>query len=143
MDKGGQYVDAIGYIRTRCKKHPKGRNGYVHEQVLVMEEHIGQRPLPAGYDVYHINGVRRDNRLENLQLITHAEYRQHHTIDMSDRECTSCGSNQTRKQTTIDRPNWYTSKTTGGLLCFRCYSNKYRQKWRLRKKILNTLPRLV
>lgn len=34
---------------------------------FVMEEHIG-RPLRREETVHHINGVRHDNRLENLEL---------------------------------------------------------------------------
>ena len=37
----------------------------------VWEEANG--PLPEGYEIDHINGVRSDNRLENLRLVTRQE----------------------------------------------------------------------
>lgn len=48
--------------------HPNANNrGQVLEHVAVMGEMLG-RPLIKGENVHHINGVRDDNRPENLEL---------------------------------------------------------------------------
>jgi hypothetical protein len=50
--------------------HPRaGCNGYVFEHVLVIEHLLG-RHLVASETVHHLNGLRDDNRPENLELWT-------------------------------------------------------------------------
>ena len=55
-------LKAPGHPRTRSRD-------YVFEHILVMEANLGRYLLP-GENVHHRNGVRDDNRLENLELWT-------------------------------------------------------------------------
>lgn len=50
------------------------------EHRVVMEQALG-RPLLPHEDVHHVNGVRSDNRLENLELWSHSQPRGQRTED--------------------------------------------------------------
>lgn len=66
--KGGRFK-SNGYIFIKNHEHPhKNCNGYVSEHRLVMEKHLG-RYLYSWEVVHHINGIKHDNRLENLELL--------------------------------------------------------------------------
>lgn len=58
-----------GYVFIRMPDHPRASSytGRVREHIVVMEKILG-RHLTAGEEVHHKNGVRNDNRPENLEL---------------------------------------------------------------------------
>ena len=66
--RGGRTRHKRGYLMVWAPEHPRTGNGsYVFEHVLVMEEILGRLLLP-GENVHHRNGVKDDNRPENLEL---------------------------------------------------------------------------
>lgn len=76
---GGKHKDAYGYTYIHSPNHPhRTARNYVFEHRLVMEKHLG-RYLTKNEVVHHINGIRDDNRLENLELCeSHGEHLLHH-----------------------------------------------------------------
>ncbi len=42
-----------------------------------MEKHLGRKLLPTEV-IHHINGIKNDNRLENLKIMTHSEHKLEH-----------------------------------------------------------------
>ena len=67
--RGGTVKHRAGYVLRRVPSHPKAKtaNGHILEHGLVMEELLG-RYLRDGENVHHKNGVKDDNRPENLEL---------------------------------------------------------------------------
>ena len=66
--KGGKTKTSRGYIYVMKHGHPlsNGQN-YVMQHKIIMEKHLGRYLSPKEV-VHHINGIRDDNRLENLKL---------------------------------------------------------------------------
>lgn len=69
-----------------CPKHPNcTKNGFVPTHRIVMEKHIG-RYLTKKEVVHHINGIKHDNRIENLMLFpSGSEHLSHHLMRSPER----------------------------------------------------------
>ena len=82
-------LNVHGYhtITTPFNKH------LVHR--IIMEQHL-KRSLSPDELVHHINGIKIDNRLENLELVTRQSHGKIHQRDW--KVCPTCGSKQWVKE---------------------------------------------
>ena len=68
MWKGGRKKSSMGYILIHKSNHPfANKQRYVYEHRLIMEQMLG-RYLKSTEFVHHLNGIKTDNRPENLRL---------------------------------------------------------------------------
>ena len=79
--RGGKTINQNGYVMLTLPEHPRaGANGQVFEHVVVMENILSRHLLPDEC-VHHINGVRTDNRPENLMLFRdNADHQHYHAF---------------------------------------------------------------
>lgn len=76
--KGGRSLTRQGYVIVKNYTHPhRTSNNYYREHRLVMEKHLG-RILRKDEHVHHLNGIKSDNRIENLVLTTNPEHIREH-----------------------------------------------------------------
>lgn len=73
--KSNRYITKGGYIII----YPPGRRSML-EHRFVMEIHLG-RTLSESESVHHVNGVRDDNRIENLELWSTSQPRGQRVVD--------------------------------------------------------------
>ena len=67
--KGGRRIDSRGYVNLYMPEHPRARSSdYVFEHIVVWEKRHG--PVPKGWHIHHRNGIKHDNRIENLEAMT-------------------------------------------------------------------------
>lgn len=86
--KGGRHKTSYGYITVKLMPDDfyysmADTEGYVFEHRLVMAKHLG-RCLQPWEQVHHKNGMREDNKLENLELTTVGSHSLEHSKGYQD-----------------------------------------------------------
>lgn len=80
----GSFDSSNGYRRIRQKL----------EHIVIAEAALG-KPLPKGAVVHHVNGIKSDNRKENLFVCPSREY--HFLLHSRERALDACGNPNARK----------------------------------------------
>ena len=136
--KGGRRINKDGYIDILMPEHPNAHsNRYVLEHVYVLTRMIG-RPLNKNEVGHHINGIRDDNRPENLIVMLRQTHSSQHMKG-------SKNGNQNLRS----RPKGIYPPCPCGReyycagLCKRCYQNKWarshrdtKSRWRAKRRAL-------
>lgn len=93
MWKIEKVVSKGDYNYAIVRDHPfASNNGYVLEHRIIMENHLG-RLLDPNEVVHHINESKKDNRIENLQLMKVGEHERLHACigrRMIELKCPQC-----------------------------------------------------
>jgi hypothetical protein len=84
----GDYTYAVVPEHPKCTK-----NGYVLEHRIVMENYLG-RILDDDEVVHHLNGNKKENEIENLELALKREHIKHHALKQGQKmvilKCPEC-----------------------------------------------------
>ena len=82
---GGKFISQAGYVSIYKPDHPlAAKGGYVTEHRWVAAEHWGCDVVKDAL-VHHKNGIRGDNRIENLELRTiHTHWKGQSVEDMTE-----------------------------------------------------------
>ncbi len=73
VPKNNSRKDSYGYVRLYKPNHnylnyeSKSQSRWIGEHISAMSEYL-QRPIQKGEQIHHKNGIRNDNRIENLEL---------------------------------------------------------------------------
>ena len=75
----GPILSSDGYLLVmRPSWYATTRRSRIRQHSVVYCEHNQLTKIPKGYAVHHINEVRTDNRIENLQMMTISEHMKLH-----------------------------------------------------------------
>ena len=76
--KGGKRNTCKGYTQVHMPGHPRADSGgYVMEHIVVFERETGVS-VPLSCCIHHINGDKKDNRIENLCMMTNGAHSTFH-----------------------------------------------------------------
>lgn len=118
------------YLYCIVRNHPnRTKNDYVLHHRVVMENHLG-RLLSTEEIVHHLNGDKKDNSIENLQVLTVLEHNRIHALESPRKrtmlKCPWCGIifERFHNRTHLVRKSLYTA-------CSRSCSAKFSRKIQL------------
>jgi len=75
--KRKKIINHCGYIEIFEPKHPMARkNGYVFEHRMIAYDNNLLKDFTK--EIHHINGVKTDNRIENLKILLKSKHTRHH-----------------------------------------------------------------
>ena len=104
----GRFVRSDGYVAIRVE-----RGKYDLEHRVVMAKHIG-RIMERSEHIHHRNGIKHDNRIENLEIVGVGEHisKYHAPKKQQDKwidcKCLNCGKSFQRVKLEVERhPNTF------------------------------------
>lgn len=102
---GGVKKTKKGYRLVLCPEHHRADSaGYVMEHIFVWEKESGI-PLPDNCCVHHLNGIKDDNRIENLSVMLRKAHTIHHHTGAKRKESTKALISAKAKERLSDKRN--------------------------------------
>lgn len=84
--RGGKKINTAGYVMVYQPGHPRTNKNTnaVLEHILVWEKYH-KKPLPKGYHIHHLNGIKTDNRPSNLVALPPTRHHGKHLSLLAER----------------------------------------------------------
>ena len=128
----GRCGDSRGYIKIYMPDHPNAVGKKVLEHRLVMEKYLG-RYINSDEIVHHINGIKDDNRIENLQLMTRSKHNGLHSVGNKYRVGKYLDEVTRGKISKKLTDYWKKNSTAIQVKCVNCGKKILRQQYRLKR----------
>jgi len=124
--------DKDGYIEIYEPNHPNTpKDGWIKEHRYVMSLYL-DRPLKYNEVIHHKNGNKKDNRIENLELLLVNQHDRINYRNVKEIYCYLCGRDETNK--VKNTSNWHFD-IDNKIICHICYM-RIRMRY---KKVVSTV----